>query len=80
MTEIEELDEIKKSLIKIERVTDRLYNSDDGHTGDIPDIIEHLSRVNGRLDDHDKRINRAYICIAVIVTAIGGSYGITTLI
>ncbi len=41
------------SLIKI--LSAKLYG-DNGFNGDIPEIKEHLEKINGHLDDHSKRL------------------------
>lgn len=55
--------EVAKAVTKIEKICDRLYSSADGHTGDIPDIKEHLEKVNGNIGtlqqcdaDHDVQL------------------------
>lgn len=51
---------------KVEKICDRLYSSDDGHTGDIPEMKEHLARTNGHVADLKACDNQHEILIALI--------------
>lgn len=39
----------------LKHLTDKLYG-EDGFIGDVPEIKDHLEKINGHLDDHSRRL------------------------